>query len=132
MTRREILAMAGSAPAWLSPATMSAQTPSFPRMGGAPTAFAVRSSGGRTGGRGAGAPGARGAGAPAGGPPAGGAPGGRAAGGGRGASNFDILEHCHSIGLYGVQMNPPTDPEALKTFRKKLESYEMTDRKSVV
>jgi sugar phosphate isomerase/epimerase len=70
----------------------------------------------------AGAPGARGAGAP----PAGGAAGGRAAAGGRGASSFDILEHCHSIGLYGVQTNPPTDPEALKTFRQKLESYQMT------
>jgi sugar phosphate isomerase/epimerase len=95
-------------------------------MGGAPTAFSVRSSGGRAGGRGAGAPGARGAGAPAGAPPTGAAAGGRAAGGGRGASNFDIVEHCHNIGLYGVQTNPPTDPEALKTFRKKLESYEMT------
>ncbi len=119
MTRREILAMAGSAPAWLSPATMSAQTSGFPRMGGAPTAFSVRSRGGRSFGArgGAGARGGRGAGAPAGAAPA---------GGGRGASSFDIVEHCHNIGLYGVQTNPPTDPEALKAFRQKLESYQMT------
>lgn len=119
MTRREILAMAGSAPAWLSTSTMFAQTSSFPRMGGAPTAFSVRARAGRTGGRGAGAAGGRGAAAPAGAAPAGAAPA-RVAGG------YDIVEHCHNIGLYGVQTNPPTDPEALKTFRKKLESYQMT------
>ena len=93
MTRRELLAMAGFAPGWLSAATMSAQTPSFPRMGGTPSAFGVRS---------------------------------RGAGGGRGAGGFDIVEHCHNIGLYGVQTNPPSDPEALKRFRQKLESYQMT------
>jgi len=121
MTRREILAMAGSAPAWLSPTTMSAQTSSFPKMGGAPTAFGARSRGGR--GRGAGAPGGGGAGAPDSVPPAGAAPG-RGAGGPR--SSFDIIEHCHNIGLYGVQASPPTDPEALKAFRQKLDSYQMT------
>jgi sugar phosphate isomerase/epimerase len=113
MTRREILAMAGSAPAWLSPTTMSAQPAGFPKMGGAPTAFGARSRGGR--GRGAGTPDSV--------PPAGAAPG-RGAGGPR--SSFDIIEHCHNIGLYGVQTSPPTDPEALKAFRQKLDSYQMT------
>jgi sugar phosphate isomerase/epimerase len=39
---------------------------------------------------------------------------------------FDIIEHCHSIGLGGVQTNPPsTDPEAIKKFRERLEGYNM-------
>jgi sugar phosphate isomerase/epimerase len=39
---------------------------------------------------------------------------------------FDIIEHCHSIGLAGVQVNPPsTDPEAIKKFRQRLEDYNM-------
>ena len=37
-----------------------------------------------------------------------------------------MIEHCHSIGLGGVQMNPPsTDPEEIKKFRQRLESYDM-------
>lgn len=121
MTRREVLAMAGSAPAWLSPTTISAQTSSFPRMGGTPTAFSLRSraAGGGRGGRGPGAPGA--AGTP--GARGAGAPGGAA---GRGAGGFDIVEHCRKLGLYGVQTNPPTDPEEIKKFRAKLESYQMS------
>jgi 3-oxoisoapionate decarboxylase len=45
----------------------------------------------------------------------------------RGSSTpFDMLEHCHSIGLGGVQMNPPSmDPEAIKIFRRQLENYSM-------
>jgi sugar phosphate isomerase/epimerase len=123
MTRREVLAMAGSAPAWLSPATMSAQTSSFPKMGGAPTAFGRR---GRGAGGGRGGPGGRGASDLADAPPAGPAPGRGPGGGGRGAGGFDIVEHCHNIGLFGVQTIPPTDPEAMKAFRQKLESYQMT------
>jgi sugar phosphate isomerase/epimerase len=122
MTRREILAMAGSAAAWLSPARMSAQTSSFPKMGAAPTAFGHR---GRGSGGGRGGAGGRGADALADAPPSGAAPG-RGAGGGRGPGGFDIIEHCHNIGLYGVQASPPTDPEALKAFRQKLDSYQMT------
>jgi sugar phosphate isomerase/epimerase len=39
---------------------------------------------------------------------------------------FDMLEHCHSIGLGGVQLNPPsTDAEAIKQFRQRLENYNM-------
>jgi 3-oxoisoapionate decarboxylase len=38
---------------------------------------------------------------------------------------FDIVEHCRSIGLAGVQTNPPNDPEGIKTFRQRLEKYDM-------
>ena len=42
------------------------------------------------------------------------------------ATPFDMIEYCHSIGLAGVQTNPPsTDPEAIKKFRQRLESYGM-------
>jgi 3-oxoisoapionate decarboxylase len=45
----------------------------------------------------------------------------------RGASApFDMIEHCHSIGLAGVQMNPAsTDPEEIRKFRQRLESNNM-------
>lgn len=62
--------------------------PSISRMGGAPTAFSVRSR--------------------------------------RGSKPFDIVEHCHSIGLGGVQTNPPSlEPETIKKFRERLEAYNM-------
>lgn len=39
---------------------------------------------------------------------------------------FDMVEHCRSIGLAGVQTNPPSnDPDAIKAFRQRLEKYEM-------
>ncbi len=39
---------------------------------------------------------------------------------------FDIVAHCHDIGLGGVQTNPPsTDPEAIKEFRRRLEAWNM-------
>ena len=42
------------------------------------------------------------------------------------AGGFNILEHCHSLGLGAVRMNlPSTDPEAVRQLRKKLESYGM-------
>jgi sugar phosphate isomerase/epimerase len=42
------------------------------------------------------------------------------------ATPFDIVEHCHNLNLAGVQTNPPSnDPEAIKAFRKRLESYPM-------
>lgn len=115
MTRREILALAGAAPTWLSSESASAQTRSYPRMGGAPTAFSNRitASGGRGGRGGQGASGPAGA--------------GQAGRGRGGAGGFDIVEHCRKIGLYGVQTNPPSlEPEAIKKFRQRLESYEMT------
>ena len=92
-SRRQMLAMAGSATAWLaSPSTSQAwQSQDKPRMGGAPTAFALRMRAARAGG-----------------PP------------------FDIVEHCHGLGLGGVQTNPPsTDAEAIRKFRERLEAYKM-------
>jgi 3-oxoisoapionate decarboxylase len=45
----------------------------------------------------------------------------------RGSSQpFDMVEHCRSLDLAGVQTNPPlTDPEAIKAFRQRLEKYNM-------
>jgi sugar phosphate isomerase/epimerase len=118
MTRREILALAGTAPAWLGSASRAATVPTKPKMGGAPTAFSVRSRGGRGFSPGNGpARGARGAG----GPPA--AAGGRSP---RPQSSFDIVQHCKNIGLAGVQTNPPAmDAESIKKFRERLESLNL-------
>ena len=42
------------------------------------------------------------------------------------AGGFNILEHCHGLGLGAVRMNlPSTDPEAVRQLRKKLDSYGM-------
>jgi 3-oxoisoapionate decarboxylase len=42
------------------------------------------------------------------------------------AGNFDILEHCRSLGLGAVRMSLPSpDLEAARQLRKKLESYGM-------
>ena len=104
ISRRQILAMAGAAPAWSAlnssartkgtscPAGMStAFAQAAPLMGGTPTAFALRARAARGGGR-----------------------------------QFDIVEHCHSIGLAGVQTNPPSmDPEAIRKFRQRLEGWDM-------
>jgi sugar phosphate isomerase/epimerase len=44
----------------------------------------------------------------------------------RGGKPFDIVEHCHNIGLGGVQTNPPSlEPDAIKKFRERLEAYPM-------
>ena len=41
-------------------------------------------------------------------------------------ASFDMIEHCHSIGLAGVQTNPPSiDPGAIRQFRQRLEKYNM-------
>jgi len=92
MTRREILALAGSAPAWLaSISTGAVASGNPPRMGGAPTAFWLRIRASRSGGQ-----------------------------------PFDMVEHCHNLGLAGVQTNPPsTDPDAIKRFRTRIEAYNM-------
>jgi 3-oxoisoapionate decarboxylase len=43
-----------------------------------------------------------------------------------GGPPFDLIEHCHSIGLAGVQTNPPsTDSEAIGEFRARIEGYNM-------
>jgi 3-oxoisoapionate decarboxylase len=42
------------------------------------------------------------------------------------AGGFDILEHCHGLGLGTVRMNlPSSDPEAIRLLRRKLDSYGM-------
>jgi sugar phosphate isomerase/epimerase len=120
MTRREILAVAGSAPAWLSSASLFAQMQGRPRLGGAPTAFSNRSRG-AGGGRGPGG-GARGGAAGEGPARGAGAGGGR----GPGQGGFDIIQHCHNIGMGGVQVNPASiEPEVIKKLRERLESLDM-------
>ena len=93
ISRRQILAMAGPATAWLaSPSTSQAwQGQDAPRMGGAPTAFAVRMQAARRGGK-----------------------------------PFDMIEHCHGLGLAGVQTNPPsTDAEAIKNSMGKVAALDL-------
>ena len=92
MTRRDILALASSAPAWLRSISTAALAPDNPpRMGGTPSAFSLRIQASRAGGQ-----------------------------------PFDMIEHCHNLGLAGVQTNPPSmDPDAIKKFRARLEAYNM-------
>ncbi len=103
ISRRQMLALAGAAPFWsvLKPSARAQgtsqatrnpiTTKDYPRMGGTPTAFMLRSMASKGS-----------------------------------ATSFDMIEHCHSIGLSGVQMNPPTtEPEEIKKFRQRLESYSM-------
>lgn len=111
-TRRQFLAAAGAAaPAWLASNSSAAPAPAYPRMGGTPTAFALRSraSGGGRGGRGQ----------------AGGQPGAQTQPGRGAQGGFDIVEHCHNIGLGGVQIGsvPTNDAEAMKKLRARLEEY---------
>ena len=85
LTRRELLAAAGSA------AMLAHAGKTTLRMGGAPTAFAVRSRAARAGN-----------------------------------TKFDVVEHCHNLGLGGVETSrPPETPDAAKSFRQKLEGYNM-------
>jgi sugar phosphate isomerase/epimerase len=43
-----------------------------------------------------------------------------------GATPFDMVEHCHKIGLAGVEMSlPSADPEAVRKLRQRLENYSM-------
>ena len=52
--------------------------------------------------------------------------GSRSRAGRGGGQPFDLIEHCHKIGLAGVQTNPPsTDPAEIKKFRARLEQYNM-------
>lgn len=93
MTRRQMLAAAGSASAWLSARPAAAQTQGKPlrNMGGAPAGFPMAMRAGRGGGK-----------------------------------PFDFLEHCHNLGLGVAETRPASrDPEAVKAFRQKVESYDM-------
>jgi sugar phosphate isomerase/epimerase len=92
MTRREILALAGAAPAWFRAASPlhGAQQQGKTRLGGAPAAFSLR------------------------------------ARGGGGAKPFDIVEHCHQIGLGGVQTSlEAIDLDTARELRKRVEGYGM-------
>jgi sugar phosphate isomerase/epimerase len=114
MTRREILAVAGSA-ALLSPLVRPAAADAIPNpkgkrgMGGAPTAFGARNGGlGRGAGRGGRAP--------------------LAPGAVRAPRPFspEFLDYCHSLGLGGAEMGtPPTDPAEINSFKDKMQSYNM-------
>jgi sugar phosphate isomerase/epimerase len=103
LTRRQVLAAAGAASAWGALLPSEARSEAF-------------------GGESAGA-------APPVAPKMGGAPTAfsqRSRGARGGGKPFDIIEHCHSIGLAGVQTNPPsTDPAEIKKFRARLEAYNM-------
>ena len=95
MTRRQMLAAAGTATAWMQAKPQSkpavAESAKLRNMGGAPTAFALRSRGGRSAN-----------------PP------------------FDMVEHCHSLGLGVAQTRlPSNDPEAIRKFRDRVESLGM-------
>jgi sugar phosphate isomerase/epimerase len=93
MTRRELLATAGTGLAWLSTsglpglAAQGAQGATMLRnMGGEGPGFANRN---RAGG-------------------------------------FDILEHCHGLGLGAVRLNVPQGgPDAVRAVRRKLDAYGM-------
>lgn len=111
ITRRQILAAAGSASAMWNLDRAFAQTPGnqLRNMGGAPAGFGANSSAGRGG---LGAP-ARGAG-----------------GGGRGSGGpaFDFLEFFHSLGFGVGEVTPrplPADADAVKAFRTRVEQYHM-------
>ena len=90
ITRRQALALAGAAPAWLASSSSAAPAPGNPRMGGTPTAFGMHSAAAR-----------------------------------RSGQPFDLADYLHSLGLGGVEVAnvPATDPEAVKQYRAKIESY---------
>lgn len=90
MTRREMLATAGTALAWMStsglPDVEAQGPPALKNMGGEGPGFGNRS---RAGG-------------------------------------FDILEHCHTLGLGVVRLNVPQGgPDAIRAVRRKLDAYGM-------
>lgn len=92
-TRRQMLAAAGFAAAWLPARSAHAQTPprQMRNLGGAPTGFGARARAGREGNQG-----------------------------------FDFVDYCHSLGLGVVETRlASTDPESIKKFRQKLDSYNM-------
>ena len=92
ITRRQALALAGAAPAWLASTSSATPAPGSPRMGGTPTAFTIHSAAAR-----------------------------------RTNQPFDLTEYFHGLGLGGVEVMgmPATDPEAVKQYRAKIESYNM-------
>ena len=112
ITRRDVLAAAGSVSAMLTLDQAFAQAPpnQLKNMGGAPAGFGAHSSGGR--GR-------------QGGPPRGATPGGGRGPGGRPA--FDFLGYFHGLGFGVAEGARPAsnDPDAIKAFRDRVEQYNM-------
>src|SRR2546423_3728067 len=91
VSRRQMLAAAASASAWLSLKSAAGDVSGSRRMGGAPTAFSLRMRAAR-----------------------------------QANQPFDMVEHCHSLGLGGAETSlPSTDPEAVRKFRQKAEGYNM-------
>jgi sugar phosphate isomerase/epimerase len=117
ISRRQMLALAGTAPAWMAKTASAAPVTGVPRMGGTPTAFSMHSSAGRTMGVGGAGRGAA---------PGAGAPGAAPAAARGGGARFDVFEYCHTLGLGGAEIGmPPMDPEANKALRAKVEAYNM-------
>lgn len=104
ISRRKILAMAGAAPAWSAlNSSVRAEMGSFCSDTSKASAQTTSTMGGTPTAFALRARAARASGQP-----------------------FDIIAHCHDIGLDGVQTNPPsTDPEAIKEFRRRLEGWNM-------
>lgn len=98
ITRRQMLAAAGSATAIWTLDRASAQNAQLRNMGGAPAGFGARSTGGR----------------------------GRGAGGGRGRA-FDFLGYFHGLGFGVAEGARPAsnDPADVKAFRERVEQYNM-------
>ena len=96
ITRRQMLAAAGSATAIWTLDRASAQNAQLRNMGGAPAGFGARSTGGR----------------------------GRGAGGGRGRA-FDFLGYFHGLGFGVAEGARPAsnDPADVKAFRERVEQY---------
>jgi sugar phosphate isomerase/epimerase len=93
MTRRQLLASAGSASALfgLKPAPAQTRETQSPNFGGAPAGFPARSRAAREANR-----------------------------------PFDFIEHCHSLGMGVVETRLDyTRPEAVRSFREKIERYHM-------
>src|SRR5690606_25911448 len=92
MTRRELIAGAGSALACMSLGSLplfgaqaGTSKPKLRRMGGEGPGFAYR----------------------------------------RRAGNFDIIEHCHALGLGVARISVPRDPGEIRALREKLDRLEM-------
>jgi len=117
ISRRQMLAAAGSASALWALDQAAAQTPPGPirNMGGAPAGFGAHSSGGR-GGLGA--------------PPRGATPGGGrgpGGGGGGGRAAFDFLGYFHGLGFGVAEGARPASNDAadVAAFRARVEQYNM-------
>ncbi|MFN3322901.1 MAG: sugar phosphate isomerase/epimerase family protein [Bryobacteraceae bacterium] len=91
MTRRQLLAAAGLAPAILSGGAAFAQSRILRNMGGTPTAFSIRTRAARDGG-----------------------------------APFDIVDHCHRLGLGAVQARLASfEANEIRKFRQRVEGYGM-------